>query len=82
MTVILSYNGNDTTDKEFETEINNTFQDTLEYAIEMLKGNIPVNDTVIPALQFLKSSLCDCKVNEMLDTSEYFCDVYDEGLQD
>lgn len=82
MTVIMSYNGNDALDKEFEKDINDTFQDSLSAVISMLEGEVPIDSKLVHTIEFLKSSLQDCKVNEMLDTSEYFCDIYDEGLQD
>lgn len=82
MTVIMSYNNNDALDKEFEDDINDTFQDLLSAVISMLTGEVPIDPKVVPTMRFLKSSLQDCKVNEILDTAEYFCDFYDEGLQD
>lgn len=82
MTVIMSYNGNDALDKEFENDINDTFQDSLGAVISMLKGEIPIDPKVVHTIEFLKSSLQDCKVNEILDTAEYYCDFYDEGFQD
>jgi hypothetical protein len=82
MTMIMSYNSNDALDKEFENEINDTFQDSLDKVIAMLNGDLPVDKSIVSTVEYLKNSLCDCKVNEIFDTAEYFCDFYDEGLQD
>ena len=82
MTVIMYYNENDALDKEFEKDINNTFQDSLSIVISMLKGEVPIDTKLVHTIEFLKASLQDCKVNKMFDTAEYYCDFYDEGLQD
>ena len=80
MTLAISYTTSDELDKQFEDEITDQFQDTLKKVEKLLRENM--NFDLAHSINFLRTSLSEAKVNQILDSYEYFCDFYDEGLQD